>query len=62
MYWSIWYTLYRQFKEKTDLHGMKKLIESRPTAVNLEWAVNRVLNKLEEDVNKLEETAMKQLR
>ncbi len=54
------YLAARQFKEKTDLHkACKELIESRPTAVNLEWAVNRVLNKLEGvDVNKLEETAL----
>ena len=37
-------------KEKKDLDFIKKkgmdLIQSRPTAINLEWAVNRMINKL----------------
>ena len=37
-------------KEKKDLNFIKEkgndLIKSRPTAINLEWAVNRMINKL----------------
>ena len=37
-------------KEKKDFDFIKKkgndLIKSRPTAINLEWAVNRMINKL----------------
>ena len=37
-------------KEKKDLNFIKQkgndLIKSRPTAINLEWAVNRMINKL----------------
>lgn len=54
------YLATKEFKNKNDLiKNCKKIIESRPTAVNLEWAVNRMLSKiLSTDNNQWESIAL----
>ncbi len=44
------FALYLSYKNNNDINNLKedakKLISARPTAINLSWAVHRVMNKI----------------
>ncbi|MBL42424.1 MAG: S-methyl-5-thioribose-1-phosphate isomerase [Rhodospirillaceae bacterium] len=53
------FALYLSYKNNNDINNLKedakKLISARPTAINLSWAVHRVMNKIPKKNIKLDE-------